>query len=132
MEYGYIHDNEITSYDVDILNKKIVLHTTYEVREVNESTDIIFEDVLTHCFDDVIYSNIIFSICDLEIEKFIEDYHEKLKDRKNMGWPIFYDDESQLLQKLKDNNYKVFEIDSSLGLSGFVIAKSIAIDVTTL
>lgn len=129
MLYANVHDNIINSYEVDIAKCTIVLHTTYALKNLMELTDIVFDEVLTHLFDNVIYCNDISSIYDIETEDFLEEYDDILEKKKACCWPICYKDKSELSLYLKSNNYKIFSIDSNLGLDGIVIAKRISINV---
>lgn len=115
-----VHDCEIQSYEVSIENATIILHTNYDVT-------IIFHNVLTHHFEDVCYQNVIFDIEETNPEDFFKEYRSLLKSKKNYCWPIPYEHESELKSYLRNNSYIVYNIYPSIGLTGFVIAKSIEI-----
>lgn len=45
--------------------------------------------------------------------------------KKNYGWPVItYQNEAELLDKLREEGIKGFAIASSYGMDGFVLAKS--------
>lgn len=111
-----MHDAVITDYTVDIKNAKIIIHTdkgrTFEAF-----------GVLTHSFECILESNIIFDIAEYDIADFIRDNAENINKHKNNCWPVDYDTAEGLCAYLKDNGYKYIVIAGSLGLNGFVLAK---------
>ncbi len=119
------HDHTIKSYNVDFFNNKITVYTLNN----NKETVLYISDVLTHCFDCILdtKSNIIFDINIKSIDYFISENIDKIKDFKNMCWPIYYNDISELKNFLEDNNYKYIRILSSYGMDGWVLAKNIKI-----
>lgn len=127
-----VHDNIIKSYLVDIENKQLKLFTTYHYNNSHyEETTVIFEAYLTHSFKhiDSLSGNIIFDINDYPIEIFIKNNIDAINDGKGHGWPVFYDSINDIKIKLEEQGLKTFEIGSSLGLYGWVIAKEMIIDV---
>lgn len=123
-EYPDVHDNVISSYEVDIKNKTLTLHTNYYEQE---HTDINFTGVLSHRFEDVIQNNIISGIYNTSIESFFDEYKEQILEWIRYGFPASVNDIVELAKKLNQENYKVIELDSAQGLNGFVIAKDIEI-----
>ncbi len=65
-----VHDNEILSYEIDLNNKRIVLHTLYESKSLIEHTDVIFDGVLCHMFEHQLSGSIILAINEYELEYF--------------------------------------------------------------
>ena len=128
-EYAYVHDNEILSYHVDIANKKLQISTEYCDKE---KTLITFTGFIAHQFENVTYSNIIFGITQVHIDYFIDENKDMLEDGLKRYFPIYAKNCEELRTYLKENEQKVFEISSSLGLCGFVIAKEISIEVTAI
>lgn len=114
-----VHDYEIVYYDVNVISEEI----NVVARMKSDEIKITFKGVLTHYFQDVIHQNVISDIYESSIQKFIDSNRSLLMERKCYGWPIDYKDESDLKAYLEDNQYKVFYIDSALGLYGFVIAR---------
>ena len=126
-EYKYVHDNEILAYHVDICNKILQLSTKYYDKE---KTTITFTELLGHRFENVTYCNIISSITQISIDYFIDEEKKILEEGLRNAFPLCLKDSEELRAYLKDNEQKVFSIKSVLGLSGFVIAKEISIEVT--
>ena len=128
-EYAHVHDNEITSYYVDICNKTLKILTKYYDKD---KTIITFTGFIAHRFEDVTYCNIIDSIMQITIDCFIDENKDMLEVGLKHAFPICANDCGYLREYLKEKEQKVFEISSSLGLCGFVIAKDILIEVTEI
>jgi hypothetical protein len=128
-EYGHVHDNEILSYYVDIYNKKLQIFTKYYD---TEQTTITFFGLMAHRFENVTYCNIIFDIIQISIDDFINNEKELLEYSIKYAFPICVKDCEELRNYLNKNEQNIFEINSSLGLSGFVIAKEIHINRVVL
>lgn len=122
-----VHDNVITSYEVDFKNEELILNTRYYDSKRNV---VIFSGHLTHLFHFVQRNSIIFEIEECSPDWFYEQEAKSIEASRDYGWPINYrksDTKSELLNFILNNNYKVFEISASLGLCGWVIAKELAI-----
>lgn len=122
-----IHDAIITKYTVDFKLKELEIY--YE-NEKGKQFIIEFSDYLAHNFEDVIIENIIFDIEEITIEKFIEDNRKFLENKLLFGFPILIqhiEDVNDLKEILEKKQYKVFEISSSTGLNGFIVAKNLKV-----
>ena len=128
-EYNYVHDNEILSYCVDIQNNKLEMSTKYYDKE---KINIIFTDYIAHRFEYVTYTNIINHIEQTPVEKFIKKNKDMLEDGLRNAFPIFATSIESLQVYLEKNEQRIFEISSTLGLCGFVIAKEILIEVVAI
>ena len=115
------HDNVIISYEVYLKKRIIMLHT--EERTHHKNIEIIFTDVLAHCFEDEIPGSVIFDICESDISSFISYNTKLIECKKNKNWPCAFDTVDELEQKLKNEEYKYFLITASYGFTGWVIAK---------
>lgn len=122
-----IHDNEIISYEVDLKNQKIIIHTENPYSELIKNADIIFSDVLAHFFKTELSGSIIFDIDKYDIIQFLKDNSDLLKTEKNYGWPIDYNTIEELTERLLKDQYSYYVISSSYGLNGWVLAKSYVI-----
>lgn len=120
----YLHDSVILNYTVDFKEKTLTINTEDDNFKINE---VIFRNYLAHSFNNVVIDNIIFDIEEVSIENFIESNKKFLEDNIKYGFPSLHTNEGMIGLKnaLKDNEYKVFEISSSLGLNGFIIAKEV-------
>jgi len=127
-----VHDNIIKSYQVDFENKILALKTEYWSGDIHEKTDVIFTGYLTHIFHNVLEHSVIFDIEEYALNFFLEQEQELLEKQKYYGFPIIYKTKEELIDFFQSNGYKVFSIDSSWGLYGYVIAKKIDIQVEKL
>lgn len=125
-----VHDYTIQSYYLDFTNGILKMDTCYENRE---NTTIEFTGLLAHKFENVLTTNIIFGLYQKTIKSFIEDEKENLAQSIKYGFPsLKARDCDNLRKELEDEQYKVFYLDSSLGLCGYVIAKDIKIIINTI
>ena len=92
--------------------------------------EIIFDEVLSHYFENVIEYNLIFSIEEMLINDFINKYKWLIKKNLNYGFPatLVFSNIEDLKDYLEEKRFKVYKIISSMGLHGFIISKK----VTTL
>lgn len=115
-----IHDNEVLSYRLLLPMRQLIMETTYQ----SEKTDIIFDDVLAYSFEDAGDQNIIFEAVESSLNGFI-DWYAGNNDKQNpfeFGLPV-QGTPDELKQFLNEQGYHYYEINASVGLDGFVIAK---------
>jgi hypothetical protein len=117
-----IHDNRIIEYTVNLEDNMIIFKT---LTEDNHTIKILFEDVLAHLFETELPNSILFDIDEFSGKEMVEDNKDILNLKKDYGWPIVYDTEKELIKKIDQYNYYV--INSSYGLSGWILAKRIII-----
>lgn len=124
-----VHDYEILSYEVDLQNDQIIIHTKYEdtISNSAELTDIIFTDVFNHYFEHQLKGSIILDFCESEISRFIIRNSEQLRKNKNYGWPMMFDSVDQVEETLVNGGYKYIVLMSSYGMNGWVLAKNFEI-----
>ena len=115
-----VHDNKILAYTVDFENKEITMKT---INIKHEIIFVKFKDVLVHYFEMAMPDSIIFDIDEYERRKVVKEERELLKNTKAFCWPLAYENENDLIEKLE--GYKYYIINSSSGLTGWVLAKSI-------
>ena len=123
--YSNVHDNEVLSYIVDIQNKVLTMYTKY----LNENVTISFSGLGGHRFENVTYCNIVFSIEQICIDYFVDQNEAILEEGLKQAFPAAIRSCEELTVYLKRKSLKVFEIKSSLGLSGFIFAEDISVDV---
>lgn len=116
-----IHDNEIISYIVDLKSHKIIIHTI-EYQDSSQ-TEVVFCDVLAHMFETQIEGSIIFDIQKYDLNHFMKKNRDLLERKKNYGWPMDYNTEEELRERLLKEHYQYYVVTSSYGLSGWVLAK---------
>ena len=118
-----IHDNEIMSYRMLLPEKKMVIETAYK----GERIDIVFDEVLAYSFDNFqSEQNILFEAVDSSIEGFVNWYSRNTETQKAFenGFPIQgIKEPGELKTFFKKEGYRYYELNASVGLDGFVIAK---------
>lgn len=119
-----VHDNIIISYQVDFENETFIIKTQYDDDKICENTDVSFTGYLTHIFHHEMKNSIIFDIEEYPLNSFLESERELIEEGKNYCWPIIHETTSELVKYLELNDYKTFSLSSSLGLYGWVLAKS--------
>lgn len=117
-----IHDNIIIKYTVDFKKEEITMET---VNYHKEKILIKFEGILSHYFEMAMPNSIIFDIDEYEGNEMIKENKELLRKTKKFCWPLDYENESDLIKKLE--GYKYYIINSSSGLTGWVLAKTMTI-----
>jgi hypothetical protein len=125
-----VHDNQVYAQVVDYDACRIILHTVYATKPP-EFTDIVFAGVIAHHFEheafrgDGVLANILFDAEESEVAAVLGRYAELLAGAMNHGWPVLeYDGLDDLAARLAAAGAKCFEIHSSFGLCGFVLAAS--------
>jgi hypothetical protein len=126
-----VHDNWVYAQAVDHERRRIVLHTIYPHVEPPEFTDIVFDGVVVHHFEQQKVSggqcpaNVLFDAEESEPAIILGQYTELLARTKNCGWPVpEYADLDDLASRLTTSGAKCFEVQGTCGLHGFVFATS--------
>lgn len=119
-----IHDNTIVSYLVDFEKQFIDINT----KKLKEESSIKFQGVLVHKFENGIKNNIIYEISEIPVEEFLEFEKENLLKSMAYGYPIAnIGSIEEIKEVLIEKKYKIYYIISSLGMTGYIIAKDISI-----
>jgi hypothetical protein len=120
-----VHDNNVYAYAVLCERRRIVLYTHYRDGGAEEYTDVTFSGVVAHHFEDALSGNILFGIEEMDVGQVVNDWTDLFARRKNYGWPdvIDYKDADDLISILRQRGVKAFDIGSSFGLGGWVLAK---------
>jgi hypothetical protein len=127
-----VHDNNVYAYAVHCARQRIVLHTEYPDGSAEEFTDVIFSGVVAHYFENVLSGNILFDITEVEPARIVQSWAELFAHKKNFGWPaIEYDDPQELTSILVGLGISGYDIASSYGLSGWVLATEMTMSPRT-
>lgn len=125
-----IHDNLLVSYEVQCEKRTISLRTEYRVEnKPTEFTTVVFEGVKGYHFENDAFGNIIFDVENVSIERFLKEHGAELLESNRMaGTPgRWVKDLDSAPGYLHEQGIRAFELSSSLGLSGWVLAKEISI-----
>jgi hypothetical protein len=88
---------------------------------------VVFTGVVAHFFEYELRGNILNEIQEVEPKSVVQQYAELFKESWRYGWPSRIDyrgDLSVLENWLRDHSIRAFDIMSSYGLSGWVLAES--------
>lgn len=120
-----IQANEIFSYEVDIRNSRLILHTQ---SADSKHVDICFIGALAHDFNNVSPAkNIIQDIETVEFPQLQTLCRDKIPGWLEHGFPVLALNEIELENKIKKARLKIYSVNASEGLSGIVFAKDMEI-----
>lgn len=125
-----IHDNLLVSYEVHCEQRIITLRTEYRVEnKPTEFTNVFFEGVQGYHFENDAFGNIIFDVTDVPTEQFLKEYGAEISELYRMaGSPgPWVADIVSAPEYLLEHGIKAFILSSSLGLSGWILAKEMSI-----
>lgn len=125
MQTQSVHDNRIIAYEVDAERRRIILHTRFDDRTPTEYTDVIFDGVLGYRFENDNFGNIILDIEEISLSQLLSDNRNVFEGGKKYGWPGVWNESPEAsMHYFESNRAKAFEISSSFGMDGWVIAES--------
>src|SRR5258708_1754683 len=126
-----VHDNWLYAQSVDHERCRIVLHTVYPHADPPEYTDVVFEGVVVHHFEQqkvgggLYPANVLFDVEEADPGFILSQYEDLLARTKNHGWPVFsYEGLEDLAAQLTAGGAKCFEVHGVCGVHGFVFAAS--------
>jgi len=120
-----IHDNRVISYEVDGERRRIVLHTRLEGRHPVEYTDVVFDGVLAYHFEHDNFGNILFGVAEVPIPQLVGAWRSLFEEGSPYAWPGSWNESPEAsIRHFEANGAKAFEISSSYGLAGWVVAAS--------
>lgn len=126
-----IHDNIVHGYSVSFTARTVRLYTSYQNKELTERTDVLFTGVVTHQFYDMLVGSAILNrIIDAHPMQFYEDYRTIFAPEDVGGIthsssqvPFRYRDVGEFTAGILERGLSCFEVTSSYGMHGFVIAE---------
>jgi hypothetical protein len=124
------HDFHLSGYTVSKFGAEIVLHLVTPLEEAEES-HIRFSDVDLYHFIHT-GGTIIFDITEIPLAQILDQFWDRILEWERQYGGIGHldrDDRTTYQAKLEADSYKAWDISSSVGFAGFVIARSIE-DVT--
>ena len=92
--------------------------------EAGENVSVHFTGLLAHWFENVIRDNILFGMDEITVDGFFEQYKDLLGGAVSYGFPACCSIE-ELRERMDREHIRVFVIDASLGLCGFVLAQEV-------
>jgi len=128
MEGRSIDGSTVYAIAVECEHRRIVLFSEYHDEERCEYTDVVFSDVVAHWFDHVLPGNVLFGIYDWDLDQLVQHEWERFDAGRARGWPpLEFADQAELLAALRDERCKAFNVDSSYGMTGWVVARAMTL-----
>ena len=115
-----IHDSRILSYTVNF-NKKTLLLRLLDNQE--HCHEVNFFGVLTHSFENILLSNIVFDIEESSVENFFEENEQLILKGQQYCWPVEFNDGTDLICILSKKKLRYYKIYSSFGLDGWILCE---------
>jgi len=121
----YVHDSLVYAVLVECERRIVTLFTAYPHWEPTELTDVVFTGVLAHHFRHVLEGNILDEIVAVEVNAFVGEHAGDFDRASKWGWPPDYTAADAFRESLRVGGFQPYEISSSYGMSGWVIARSL-------
>src|SRR6267143_541898 len=122
------HDYYVTGYVVDGGGGTI----TFVLRAPSETTNdeasrLTVHGVKGYFLEHDLGSNIVFEIKEGGLAEFLDENAPLFNEEKKWGWPLFWKGStSTTMEYLSQNHAKLWEISTSYGLSGWVVATGVS------
>ena len=126
--FDKLHDNRILCYCADFEAHSLHMDTQ---TETGEKVSVHFSGLLAHWFENVIQDNILFGMDEITLDGFFEQYKDLLEGAISYGFPACCSIE-ELRERMDREHIRVFVIDASLGLCGFVLAQEVELQCRSL
>ena len=114
------HDYRVTGYVVDGIGGTI----TFALRATNDETSrLTFHGVKGYFLEHDLGRNIVSAIKEGGLPEFLEENAPLFSEEKKWGWPLFWKGSTYAtMEYLAENHAKLWEISTSYGLCGWVVA----------
>jgi hypothetical protein len=120
-----IHDSLLTGYVVDGKARSLVLHTEPHAGGGEAIVDVVFLGVVAYHLEGDCLKNIVFGVEEVSPEDVIGDGAAFAERQRLYGWPGNWNPNTETLaQFLSRPGVKVFELQCSYGMGGWVAAES--------
>ena len=129
-----VHDNWVYAEAVDLDRCRVVLHTYYPHVVPHEFTDIVFDGVVVHHFEERRVGdgrilerpwNVLFDAEEVEPTAILGQYADLMARTQKYAWPVAkYNGLDDLASQLTSGGARCFWVNGTYGLTGFVFATS--------
>ena len=126
--FNDLHDHRVLRYCADFEAHSLHMDTQ---TESGEKVSVHFTGLLAHWFKNVIQDNILFDMEEITLEGFFQQYKDFLNESLRFGFPACCST-GELRERMEREHIRVFVIDSSLGLCGFVLAQEVELQCRSL
>jgi len=122
-----IHDNICHGFEFNGQQNSLILHTTFSDESTQENTDVIFSNVWTHHIEGIQDGNILFDIRETDYSTVQATFSDVFQRLENQAWPVEKKQNRNLTDLMDEGKIKAFIINSSYGMTGFVLAEEMTI-----
>jgi hypothetical protein len=125
-----VHDSLLVAYSVSARSNEIVLSIDPHHGSAPRPFSVRFSGVAAHQFVYPHLPSILFGIDELPTEQLLRDKWDSLVNgNRQNGWPGFpVETLEKASEHLTRESLRAFEVSSSYGLSGWVLAKSLRVE----
>ena len=125
-----IHDHTLLGYRVSLVDGEVALRTVPDQRASTapvSEREVVFEGRVAHHFAHVSEGTILAWLLEVPLEQFVCDQVAQFEEGwRQSGWPPWWrDSASEALTYLQQQGVHAFEITSSYGMGGWVLAHSV-------
>ncbi len=121
--FDKVHDTIVLSCSADFEARTLYILTK---TEDGQRVSISFTGLMAHFFENVILDNILSGMDEITTDGFFKKYSALLNRSMPYGFPASLSIED-LQKRMEHEHIRVFVIDSSLGLCGFVLALEVKV-----
>ncbi len=128
-----VHDNRLKRYTVNEGNKTILLETIFRDAETDEITNVLFSGVAAYFFENhsLQLGTIIHDIEEVDTATLLDSNWRKFEGGKKWGWPGYWAETKESAQTyFNENEIRAYDISSSCGLCGWVLAQGMEISAS--
>ena len=121
------HDYHLTGFAVDGAQEKITFNVSWPLPAGPEprSAVVVFSGVAGYFFEHDLGTNIILSLDEESLQNFLVEHADQFNREAKWGWPLFWQGTTeQTFEHLSARGVRCYELSSSYGLTGWVLAKS--------
>jgi hypothetical protein len=124
------HDDYLVGYEVDCEAREIKLHikpATWATEQAGRT--VIFTGVEAYHFENDAFGNIIFDLELVAMEAFVSEYRDELAESFRMCGALrtWVSDPDEASRLLSEKGVQAFDLSSSLGLTGWVLAREASV-----
>ena len=119
------HDYHLTGYEVrgTIGEIELSLRWPYKTGVQHPPAQVVFRNVQGYFFEHDLGGNILYAIEEVDLEQRVHAEAASFGEQHKWGWPLFWrGTAAQTVELLTQQNAKWFDISSSYGLSGWIVA----------
>jgi hypothetical protein len=125
-----IHDHTLLGYRVSLVDSEVALRTVPDQRACADPVferEVVFEGCVAHNFEHVSEGTILGWLLEVPLEQFVAAHGAQFEEGwRQSGWPPWWHDSAaKALAYLQQRDVHAFEITSSYGMGGWVLARSV-------